>query len=30
MPDMNGIELQRKLIVQGYRRPIIFVTAFRK
>jgi FixJ family two-component response regulator len=28
MPDMNGIELQRKLIVQGYRGPIIFVTAF--
>ena len=28
MPDMNGIELQSKLIVQGYRLPIIFVTAF--
>jgi FixJ family two-component response regulator len=28
MPDMNGIELQRKLVVQGYRVPIIFVTAF--
>ena len=28
MPGMNGIELQRELIVQGYRLPIIFVTAF--
>ena len=28
MPGINGIELQRKLIVQGYRLPIIFVTAF--
>jgi FixJ family two-component response regulator len=28
MPSMNGIELQSKLIVQGYRLPIIFVTAF--
>ena len=28
MPDMNGIELQSQLIVQGYRLPIIFVTAF--
>jgi FixJ family two-component response regulator len=28
MPGMNGIELQNKLIVQGYRLPIIFVTAF--
>jgi FixJ family two-component response regulator len=28
MPGMNGIELQSKLIVQGYRLPIIFVTAF--
>ena len=28
LPDMNGIELQRKLIVQGYRLPIIFVTGF--
>jgi FixJ family two-component response regulator len=28
MPGMNGVELQSKLIVQGYRLPIIFVTAF--
>jgi FixJ family two-component response regulator len=28
MPGMNGIELQEKLIAQGYRLPIIFVTAF--
>jgi FixJ family two-component response regulator len=28
MPGMNGIELQSKLIVQGCRLPIIFVTAF--
>jgi FixJ family two-component response regulator len=28
MPGMDGIELQRKLIVQGYQLPIIFVTAF--
>jgi FixJ family two-component response regulator len=28
MPGINGIELQRKLIVQGYRLPIIFVTGF--
>ena len=28
MPGMNGIELQSKLIVQGYRLPITFVTAF--
>jgi len=28
MPGMNGIELQDKLIAQGYRLPIIFVTAF--
>src|SRR4029077_15283633 len=28
MPGMNGIELQSKLIVQGYRLAIIFVTAF--
>ncbi len=28
MPGMNGIELQSKLLVQGYRLPIIFVTAF--
>jgi FixJ family two-component response regulator len=28
MPGMNGIELQDQLIAQGYRLPIIFVTAF--
>jgi FixJ family two-component response regulator len=28
MPGMNGIELQDKLIAQGHRLPIIFVTAF--
>jgi FixJ family two-component response regulator len=28
MPDMNGIELQGKLIAQGHHFPIIFVTAF--
>jgi CheY-like chemotaxis protein len=28
MPAMNGLELQKKLIVQGPRLPIIFVTAF--
>ena len=28
MPDMNGVELQGKLIAQGYHLPIIFVTAF--
>ena len=28
MPGMNGIELQGKLIAQGYHLPIIFVTAF--
>jgi FixJ family two-component response regulator len=28
MPGMNGIELQGKLIAQGYHFPIIFVTAF--
>jgi FixJ family two-component response regulator len=27
MPGMNGIELQDKLIAQGHRLPIIFVTA---
>jgi FixJ family two-component response regulator len=27
MPGINGIELQRKLIVQGDRLPIVFVTA---
>ncbi len=28
MPGMNGVELQGRLIDQGYRLPIIFVTAF--
>ena len=28
MPGMNGLELQSKLIVEGPRLPIIFVTAF--
>jgi FixJ family two-component response regulator len=28
MPGMNGIELQDRLIAQGHRLPIIFVTAF--
>jgi FixJ family two-component response regulator len=28
MPKMNGIELQSALKTQGYRIPIIFVTAF--
>ena len=28
MPGMNGIELQGKLIAQGHRFPIIFVTTF--
>ena len=28
MPDMNGIEMQGKLIGQGHHLPIIFVTAF--
>ena len=28
MPGMNGLELQIKLIVEGPRLPIIFVTAF--
>jgi len=28
MPGMNGVELQGKLIAQGYHLPIIFVTAF--
>jgi FixJ family two-component response regulator len=27
MPGMNGIELQNRLIAQGYRLPIIFITA---
>jgi FixJ family two-component response regulator len=28
MPGMNGVELQGKLIDQGHRLPIIFVSAF--
>jgi FixJ family two-component response regulator len=28
MPGMSGVDLQRVLIAQGYRTPIIFVTAF--
>ena len=28
MPEMDGIELQERLIVQGNQTPIIFVTAF--
>src|SRR5262249_49631856 len=28
MPNMNGIELQRVLIAQGHRIPIIFIAAF--
>ena len=28
MPGMNGIELQSRLIEQGYRLPIIFITAY--
>ena len=28
MPNMSGIELQRHLISQGVRTPIIFITAF--
>jgi FixJ family two-component response regulator len=28
MPGIDGIELQDKLIAQGHRLPIIFVTAF--
>ena len=28
MPGMNGVELQDKLIAQGHRLPVIFVTAF--
>jgi DNA-binding response OmpR family regulator len=28
MPGMNGFELQDRLIAQGHRIPIIFVTAF--
>ena len=28
MPGMTGIELQGRLIAQGHRLPIIFITAF--
>jgi len=30
MPGMNGVELQHRLIADGYRTPVIFVTAFPK
>jgi DNA-binding response OmpR family regulator len=29
MPDMNGLELQKRLVGSGYGIPIIFITAFR-
>jgi FixJ family two-component response regulator len=28
MPDVDGLELQRRLVAQGCRMPIIFMTAF--
>lgn len=28
MPGMSGIEMQNRLIADGYRTPVIFVTAF--
>ena len=28
MPGMSGIELQNRLLAQGYRLPIIFITAY--
>jgi FixJ family two-component response regulator len=28
MPGMNGLELQLRLMADGYRAPVIFVTAF--
>jgi FixJ family two-component response regulator len=28
MPDVDGIELQRRLIAEGHRCPVIFMTAF--
>jgi FixJ family two-component response regulator len=28
MPGMSGVELQRRLLLQGHRLPIIFITAF--
>ena len=30
MPGMNGVELQNRLMTDGYRTPVIFVTAFPK
>jgi FixJ family two-component response regulator len=30
MPGMNGVELQNRLMTDGYRTPMIFVTAFPK
>jgi FixJ family two-component response regulator len=28
MPGLNGLELQGRLIAEGYRIPVIFMTAF--
>ena len=28
MPGLNGVELQRRLLADGHRMPIIFITAF--
>jgi FixJ family two-component response regulator len=28
MPGLSGVELQRRLLAQGYRIPVIFITAF--
>jgi len=28
MPGLNGVELQSRLLADGYRMPIIFITAF--
>jgi FixJ family two-component response regulator len=30
MPGLNGLELQQRLLAEGYRTPIIFVTAYPK
>ncbi len=30
MPGMSGIELQNRLIAQGHRLPVIFITAYSK